>query len=389
MNINESTGNQAVLITGGRAPAALELARQLSALGHTVYAADSLANPLIRFSNCISRFYKLPSPRENEQAFVARIKEIVQAHHIELLVPTCEEIYYISQIKNSIAGCKVFTDDPEKLIMLHNKWAFIGLVGAAGLHAPETILLQSQNDLELLHNASSDAKWVLKPVYSRFASYTRVYEARELPPALFLSKEYPWVAQQFVKGREYCTYAIAQQGKVYAYTDYEVDFTAGMGASIYFKPCGHPELLKWVQAFVHHIGFTGQIAFDFIIDEGGEINPLECNPRATSGLHLFCEKDKIDQALWDADAGMIIPSEAKPKMISSAMLYYGIKQRKSLRGFGHWLVSMASGKDVIFQWKDPKPFLAQGYVMFDLWRKARKARKTIKAFSTHDIEWNG
>lgn len=389
MNINRSSDKQAILITGGRAPVALELARQLSALGHTVYAADSLANPLIRFSNRIRRFYKLPSPRDNEQAFLDGLQRIVDAHDIKLLIPTCEEIYYVSKMKAQITGCKVFTDDLDKLISLHNKWEFIQIVKEAGMQAPHTVLLQSQSDLAKLHDGASGGKWMLKPVYSRFANYSCVYVATEAPPALSITKSYPWVAQQFVEGREYCTYAIAQNGRVSAYTDYEVDFTAGRGASTFFKQCNQPELFNWVKRFVRHTRFTGQIAFDFIIDGTGVIYPLECNPRATSGLHLFSENDRIDQAIWNGTAATIVPREPKQKMIAAAMLVYGMSQRKSLRGFGHWLACMVRGKDVIFLWTDPKPFLAQGYVMLDLWRKASTAHKTIKAFSTHDIEWNG
>ncbi|SFF40769.1 hypothetical protein SAMN04487969_1356 [Paenibacillus algorifonticola] len=387
-----------ILITGGRAPAALDLARQLAEQGYEVYAADSMASPLIRFSNCIKRYEVLPAPRVDETAFGKALAAIVNQYSIDLLIPTCEEIYYIAKLRGKLGNCVVFTDEAEKLAALHSKWAFIETVREAGLAAPETKQLRSYAELKQLHDPASKQIWVLKPVYSRFATQVHIWRASESPPPaaeLQLSAACPWVAQAFVAGREYCTYSIAKEGKLLAYSDYAVDFTAGRGASTFFKLCHQPQLRQWVETFAAHTRFTGQIAFDFMIEESGAVWPLECNPRATSGLHLFGKRDRLDRALWGTGqpSSTIVPQQTRGKMIAAAMLAYGLSQQRRQRGLWrgswHWLASMASGRDVIFSWKDPGPFLMQGYVWLDLWRRARKAEQPLIAFTTSDIEWNG
>ncbi|WP_099521203.1 ATP-grasp domain-containing protein [Paenibacillus sp. BIHB 4019] len=387
-----------ILITGGRAPAALDLARQLAEQGYEVYAADSMASPLIRFSTCIKRYEVLPAPRVDEAAFGKALAAMVEKYSIELLIPTCEEIYYIAKLRGKLGSCMVFTDEAEKLTALHSKWAFIEMVREAGLAAPETKQLRCYTELKQLHNSASEQIWVLKPVYSRFATKVHIWHANESPPPaaeLQLSADSPWVAQAYVAGQEYCTYSIAKEGKLLAYSDYAVDFTAGRGASTFFQACHQPQLRQWVETFAAHTQFTGQIAFDFIIDESGAVWPLECNPRATSGLHLFDKRDRLGRALWGTGqrSSIIMPQQSRGKMIAAAMLAYGLSQQRRQRGLWrgswHWLACMAGGRDVIFSWKDPGPFLMQGYVWFDLWRRARKAEQPLIAFTTADIEWNG
>lgn len=390
MSTSKKSGSRRILITGGRAPAALDLARQLSALGHTIYAADSLASPLLRFSRCIEKFIRIPGPRDNPSAFAEALLAIVREQSIDLLIPTCEEIYYIAQIKNKLQGCTVLTDDFGKLIALHDKASFIRRVEEMGLPAPHTVLLETEEDMHVLLEREGARKWVLKPVFSRFANHVRLYSPGEVRPRINVSRANPWIAQHFVVGREYCVYAIAHKGRLTAYGDYAADFTAGRGAAIYFKTCGRQDLFGWVEHFVHEIRFTGQIAFDFIVNEAGVIYPLECNPRATSGLHLFTPEEGIDRALMDCTDTVISPSPGgRPAMIAAAMLMYGAAACGTPAGLRRWIAGLARGRDVIFSPGDWGPALAQGRILLDLWREARAKRVPLKEITTYDIEWNG
>lgn len=51
-----------ILITGGRAPVALELARLFKAAGHRVYAAESAKYHLCRVSSAVEASFRVPSP---------------------------------------------------------------------------------------------------------------------------------------------------------------------------------------------------------------------------------------------------------------------------------------------------------------------------------------
>jgi len=63
-----------ILLTGGRAPAALELARVFHRAGHTVFMAESLRGHLSQPSNAIKANFVVPAPRQNGDAFIVPLK---------------------------------------------------------------------------------------------------------------------------------------------------------------------------------------------------------------------------------------------------------------------------------------------------------------------------
>jgi hypothetical protein len=59
-----------MLITGGRVPATLELARTFHKAGHTVFMAESLHGHLSQPSNAIEPNFIVPAPRQEKEAFL-------------------------------------------------------------------------------------------------------------------------------------------------------------------------------------------------------------------------------------------------------------------------------------------------------------------------------
>ena len=57
-----------------------------------------------------------------------------------------------------------------------------------------------------------------------------------------------------------------------------------------FKSAPTPFSVKqWIERFVADTDTTGFISFDFILDRGGIPWGIECNPRASSGIHFIDE----------------------------------------------------------------------------------------------------
>ena len=410
-----------VLLTGGRAPAALDLARQLAANGHHVFMAESCPEHLCRHSRAIRRGYRVPEPAANLKAYIAALKNIVEMEQIEWLLPTCEELFYVAGGLGELSPhCHVLAEPLDKLRRLHSKWEFIQRAAQLGFPVPDTRLLTSQQEslafmeqeaekAMLRHKAGYPAavKWVFKPVFSRFSSKVVIAEAaadgwRSRSRAmgkLPIPEAAPWVAQQYIEGTAYCSYSIAHQGRLTAHAVYPVRFTAGLGACISFEAVRHQGIDYWVERFVREEGFTGQIAFDFIEAEDGTVYPLECNPRATSGIHLFRPEDRLDQALFvegllpqSEQERRIMPLPGSKAMITAAMASYGLAASVSssgLRLLPEWLRFLAGGKDVIFRLRDPQPFWQQFRLLYWNWRKGRKQRISVMEASTQDIEWNG
>ncbi|CAG1016061.1 hypothetical protein ANAEL_05452 [Anaerolineales bacterium] len=372
------------LITGGRAPVALELARAFHRAGHTVFMAESLREHLSQPSAAIKASFVVPAPRQETGAFLVTLKKIVEQNQIDLLIPTCEEVFHIAKGLDDIP-CRVFTEPLDKLNSFHNKWKFARAASDCGLRVPDSILIQNQGDL-----MQAFAHWrglVLKPVYSRFASRTLILpQLRDVLSTL--TYDTPWVAQEFVAGRQFCTYSVCQSGRITAHATYPTIFTAGQGATVAFQHVEHPAIFNWVQTFVERYNVTGQMSFDFIQSEDGQVYALECNPRATSGAHLLASHPQFVDSFLVEPAEIITPLGDR-KMLASAMLVYGLSTAIANGTFRAWLETFLHSDDVIWDAKDPLPFLLQFRSLLFYLRLARKKGISPLAASTFDIEWNG
>ena len=91
-----------ILVTGGRSPYTLELIRLLGKSGHEVISVEFLPIYLSQFSKYLSKKFQIGSPVYNFSRFQAELLKIIDQEKIDLILPTCEEIFYISKLKNII-----------------------------------------------------------------------------------------------------------------------------------------------------------------------------------------------------------------------------------------------------------------------------------------------
>ncbi len=385
-----------ILLTGGRSFVALDLARHFARLGHAIVVAESVPVHLCRYSRSVQKSYLVPQPNSQTEAYLDALLAIVQDEQIDLLIPTCEEIFFIAGgLERLHLYCEVFTEPLARMRRLHNKWDFNQRALQYGLRVPETRLLTSQQDLQLFI-ARNQRPFVLKPVFSRFATKVLMVEVAEQASRplqnLTISEDYPWVAQEKITGKAFCSYSLARSGKLVAHALYAENFTSGQGTCIDFTLAEHPEIDRWVERFVELEQFTGQIAFDFIVTDAGEVFPLECNPRATSGIHLFRHNDQFPELFLRNDnhnQPVLKPEASTQAMIAPAMLVYGLPAIHSWKRLKEWLRVWLQAKDVIFDLHDRKPFLCQLFILWYNWQGSHASGLSLQAFSTRDIEWNG
>jgi len=369
-----------IIVTGSRAPAALDLMRALHAEGHQVYSADSMRFALSRFSNAATKHIVLPSPNREMTAYITALKDAIIEHQIDILIPTCEEIFFIARFHKELSlYCELFLEPLEKLIPLHNKYQFIKLVKNCGIGRPKTICLQSNEDKKYLPNYD----FVLKPVYSRFASHTLIKPTKKQIKRLQITVAY--VAQEFIEGKEFCAYCIAKNGKLISYAIYHPQYTAGAAAGIYFKPETLEEIKVFTENLIKKIQFTGQISFDFI-EKNQTVYILECNPRATSGLHLIAHHINWGEALQ----GKVQPLNytQKPKMLRLAMLSYGLKAFFSKKS-KQFVCDYQKADDVLMHRGDGWMHLKSTLAILEIIFRCLRYKKTFKNAATDDIEWNG
>jgi predicted ATP-grasp superfamily ATP-dependent carboligase len=385
-----------ILITGARAPVALEWARQWQAAGWRVLAADSMPRPLASWSKSVDRTWLVPSPRWAGKGFVQRIAAICHEENVQVVMPVCEEVFVLSQGRGALPeGTRLWAPEADVLEVLHDKHAFIKLASDRGLPVPLTRRLENKADVQAL-----EGDWFLKPCYSRFAVSGRRWrgagvEGRSGQAWLAcqeISPVRPWVAQEFLSGEGWCAYGLVESGRVLIMSTYPVEWTAGPGACVAFSAQRQDEVEAWVEQLVAGTDWSGQLAFDFVRVPGRGVLPLECNPRGTSGLHLLPGAAARLAEAWRGEAvgDTAFAPEGTVGMLSVPMLLYGLPQSVRTGRAQEWLQSWRQARDVTSAAGDRAPaWGGNAWTLGWFAREARRLRCGLTAATTADLEWNG
>lgn len=376
-----------VLILGGRAPVALDLARRFESQGWKVCLADSIPCRLSGWSRSVVATLSLASPRYAPMAFVEGIGAAIRTHGIDLIVPTCEEVFYLSRYRDLLpANVRVLADDFDTLRTLHSKWRFVEAAQGCGVRVPASCRVASLAEARAWAGAEPV---VLKPEYSRFGVHVRLYPEGLPMRAPELGIAGAWVTQRYHAGIELCSYGVADRGRLLAHAVYRPGYRIQRSSSFYFDPYPSGKIRSFVSAFVRKMNFTGQISFDWIQGEDGEATVIECNPRATSGLHLFSEHDGLPAALAGEIGDCVEPHNAQPAMIAALMLSAGLYQATANSTLQRWRHDYRRARDVITAPDDRLPLAG---AMLDLCSYSRLAIRqgcNLREAATRDIEWDG
>jgi glutathione synthase/RimK-type ligase-like ATP-grasp enzyme len=397
----------AVLLTGSRAPVTLDLARRFHDAGRFVVVADSQP-ALTSASTSVGAAYRVPSARFAPWEFARAVAGIAERHAVDLIVPTCEEVFHLAAVRDTgtVSGLtdRVFAPPLPMLRRLHDKALFASLLAELGIPHPETTVVDSGIGWRRLarrrRERPSEAV-VVKPAYSRFGALTRhVPVGAPLPDAPAPTPEHPWLVQEHLDGTEFCVHAVAVGGRLTAFSAYRPVWRAGTGAGVAFERLDPDDpsarlsravrtAERYAEQLAGHLEITGQFGLDLIATGSGGPHVLECNPRATSGLHLFTAADDLPAA-FAADGRsrpLARPGSRSARLGIPHALYgpAGIRSSADLRRYFRQL----RFPDALRPRQDRVPI---GTLLRSLAVQvgaARSAGGGLLAASTHDIEWNG
>lgn len=376
----------AVVITGARAPSALHLSRIFHEAGWDVILADTLRMALARAGSSYQRYEQLPPPASNLPAFAAALHRLMVDELPALIIPTCEEVFYLARACAALGvASRLFAPPLDVLARAHNKAQFAADAASFGLPVPHTVTLQSADDVA---RAAPDARdLVFKPAWSRFASHVLIRPDPAALATLPASPATPWVAQAYLPGEELCCYAVARDGRISAFAAYKPLHRAGPGAGIYFAPAGDPDLKQMCERYTSATGWTGQIGFDARRDGTGKLHLIECNPRATSGVHFFGPGSGLVRAITHGEPAS--PTITSPLMIPDAMWIYGLPQALRSGNLRGWRADYGRARDAL-AWPSQRmrPFGAT-LAMLELVRIARANRVALIEAATSGIAWDG
>ncbi len=365
-------------MTGARLPAALEIARALAMAGAKVWAGDSVRITPAGASRSVEGTVCFPSPVLDPAGFRAAIGEFVKRHEINLIVPVSEEIFFLAARKAEVAPARLFAPSLELLRALHSKVEALRLAEDCGMLIPRTIRAASPEELKAAAARISDA--VLKPEFSRGA-----YELTNDCARAFPSARRPWLAQERLRGRELSVCCVMHEGRVLAHSVYEPLYRAGAGASLYFRPVKSSAALAFLETFARKHGLTAQLSFDLMEQVDGSLALIECNPRPTSGVHLF------PGGFGDAYFGECVkgvnpaaPKASKPGVLLLHFLPSLLKGRlwKLIR-------DLLRARDSVFTLRDPLPALALQLSALEILWRSRGWPVPARHAYTWDLEWNG
>jgi hypothetical protein len=320
-------------------------------------------------------------PVKGKAAYLEALNEIVGREGVDLVVPVSEETMHVAHLAGMLpAGVRLFTMPPSEVLALHDKASFVRKAAAMGLSVPGSAPLGSAEAEALARSGPV----VVKPVFSCSGNGLSILRGSEpLPPA---DSAQPMVVQRFLEGREHSTCTIAQKGRVVATMVYRGALMSG-SVAVAFERVEVPAITTWIERFVAETGWSGFIAFDFIVDAAGVPHAIECNPRATSGVH-FWEPDDIARAVLEPHGSAPVrvrPQRRLQQFYACLTETQGAMLRR--KGFLPALRSLVTTRDVSWDRRDPWPFLSMiGTSWPIIWQSITKGAR-FGEVATADVGW--
>lgn len=367
-----------ILITGARSYVAYYWGLSLKAKHEVIYC-DSLAHPFCRYVPFDSQYIRVAPPAQDTQGFKRDIQAIVLEHGVDLVMPTCEEVFYLSSFAGEL-GCRLFCPDHSLLTDLHHKHHVFGLLPECpGVFFPQTQLVFDRSDVMRLDTT------ILKPVFSRFGAKVIMNPKGDDLSAVDGSQ--PWVQQEKITGRSLCSYAVAVNGKMVAYSCYHAKYSISNSAALGIDSVNYPKIEAFNKTFIERHNYTGQVAFDFIEDEvRGGLYVIECNPRGTSGIHLLV-LDDLEEAVFGT--GAEVRTHQKLMVFRQILGLYN--RLGALSGGRRVNLSdeLRGSVDILNPAGEPAVSSRRWLLLFEMgWRMIRHGCSLAES-TTYDIEWNG
>lgn len=366
-----------VLLTLGRLPKALDVARSFAALGWRVIVADPFSNHLLRVSRSVAKSIQVPAPADDGAAYVAALADIVRREGVDLVAPVSEEIMYVALLRDRLpARTQVLAMPAEALHDAHDKFTFARQAARMGLGVPRTALASEAAALDI----AGESDFVLKERHScggggvtfwkRGASFPRSDSA---------------LVQTRIRGAEFSSCTLAHEGRVRATAVYRATIMSGTVA-VGFERVDHAEIESWISRYVARSDWTGFISFDFMVGEGLPPCAIECNPRLTSGVHFF-ETQDIAPAILDSSA----PLRLRPERLLQQFWSCLQETQRALPDLAlarRRLSHLRAARDVTWSRADPWPLLAMPWTAREILRHAARDHVSLAVAATRDLRWS-
>ena len=123
-----------VILTLGRLPKALDLARSFAANGWRVVVAEPFRRHLTGASRAVALSRQVTAPSVSRARYLDDLARVAREEGAELVVPVSEEAVHAAFVRDRLGeGVRLFAMPPETVVRLHDKHAFAMAADAMGL----------------------------------------------------------------------------------------------------------------------------------------------------------------------------------------------------------------------------------------------------------------
>lgn len=370
------------LLTLGRLPKALDVAEALSMAGWRVIIAEPATWHLARVSRHVAKSVKVTAPNDNQSAYINDLLAVIKSENVSLVVPVSEEALHATLIEQHLPETvKLYSMPQSRLRELHDKERFIKLANSYGLSVPQTHLLGTDQATEFaVHN-----DFILKPVCTCSGQGLEIHNAGDqLPDATTLP---PTIVQEQMKGALKSTFSMCHEGRVIGTVVYRSAILSGTVGVAFERLENEKKIESWISEFVEMANHSGFISFDMMEDENETPHAIECNPRATSGIH-FVARESIASAITSPQ--MTDRLNMRPQTLMQQFYPCLTETQGALFRRDRFLEKagiMWRAKEVNFSWRDPLPLWLMPFTSWQIMKRAFLHGESFGEASTHDIAW--
>ncbi|KAL4874328.1 hypothetical protein BJY04DRAFT_212166 [Aspergillus karnatakaensis] len=329
-----NTPQKTILVTGVSMTKGLTITRLLSKYtSHRIIAADTEAVRFTspgRYSRSIDKFYRLDLPKNNNaEPYISSFLDVITQESVDLWI-SCSSV--IGAVEDGEVlrrarqqrgdGFKAVQFDRDVVERFHNKDTFIEYIQSLALLVPKSHRCTSSTEVEKILQKRKDEKkkFILKPIGVDDRARSQMMTLLPLQTGLKATAEYiatlgisasnPFILQQYVSGKEYCTHSLVVCGSVKAFvscpsSDMLMHYEALPPDSVLNR-----KMLEFTERVAADGGgkFTGHLSFDFLVEGDGQDSdacpyPIECNPRAHTAAVFFQDTPEMARAYLSCFSG--------------------------------------------------------------------------------------
>lgn len=370
------------LLSLGRLPKALDIAEALSEAGWRVVIAEPANWHLARVSRHVAKSVKVTAPNDNQSEYINDLLNVIKEEDVTLVVPVSEEALHATLIEEYLPeNVTLYSMPQSRLRELHDKERFIKLARSFGLRVPQTHVLGTEEAV----NFAKQNDFIVKPICTCSGQGLEIHNAGdELPDAKTLP---PTIVQEQMKGALKSTFSMCHDGRVIGTVVYRSAILSGTVGVAFERLDNEQEIEKWISEFVENTNHSGFISFDMMEDENKTPHAIECNPRATSGIH-FVSRESIANAITSPQTAKSLTMRSQ-KLMQQFYPCLTETQGSLFRG-DHFLRKakiMWQAKEVNFSWRDPLPLWLMPFTSWQIMKRAFLHGESFGEASTYDIAW--